>query len=143
MGDEAPFEHLVDVGQVHLKAVLVLVDGLRHLVEGFGRVQLGDCVFVELEVAERCLVDVAFGEGAAAEVEVVGWAEEEDAFTACRVSTVDREGLVEEDAYAFDKSSALYAHAAAGPEYEYPACLRESMSSGPTPQLLAVAPTVQ
>lgn len=29
------------------------------------------------------------------------------------------------DAYALDRSRALYAHAAAGPEYAYPACLQD------------------
>lgn len=69
-----PFEHLVDVGQVHLKTVLVFVDGLGHLVKRFGRVQLGDGVFIQLQVAEESLVSVAFRERAAAEIEVVGGA---------------------------------------------------------------------
>ena len=72
-------QDLVDVGSVHLKAVLVLVGALVHVLEVAGFVELGGCGGVDGEVAERCAVVGALGQGGFFEVEVVGWSEEEDA----------------------------------------------------------------
>jgi len=53
-------QDLVDVWQVHLNAVLCLVDTGRHPVELACLVELGDGVTVELQLAKRGAVGRAF-----------------------------------------------------------------------------------
>ena len=61
--------------------MLVFVGGVGHGGEFAGSVELGNGARVEGEVAEGGAVGGALGEGAVGEVEVVGGAEEEDAFS--------------------------------------------------------------
>ena len=72
---------------------------------------------VEGERAKGRGVVCVFGEGAAGEVFVMGGAKEEDSLSERRLGwwRMRRGG---EGAHVFERSRHLYAHAAAGPEYE-------------------------
>ncbi len=71
----------MDVGEVHFEGVFVFVGREGHFGEFGGLLELGDCSGVEEQVAEGGRVAGALGEGAAGEVDVVGGAEEEYAFS--------------------------------------------------------------
>jgi hypothetical protein len=82
-------EHLVDVGEVHLQAVLVFVGLQRHGLHAPFALYAHYEWHVYREIADWCRVCVAGSCGCAVEVVVVGWAEEEDALSVAVVSIQD------------------------------------------------------
>lgn len=74
---------------MHLQAVLILIHVLRHGPDAPFFPDLLDCVLVDGETAERCIVDGAVGCFGSAEVVVVRWAEEEDSFAVCWSTDVE------------------------------------------------------
>lgn len=84
---EVSGEQVVDVGEVHLEAVLCFVGVKGERGELLGEAEGGEDVGVEAERAEGGEVVGAFwsGESAVGQVQVVGGAEEEDAFAVLAV----------------------------------------------------------
>lgn len=133
---------------MHLQAVFILVDILGHPVELSGLVQICCRSRVDWKVAQWCAVVCALCQSRLLKVEVVRWAEEEDTLAVLSVSTSElaitgisqtgENNLVEaivkrrqqhQTTHALLTSQDLYAYAAAGPEYEKPACLRVCIST--------------
>jgi hypothetical protein len=73
-------QHLVDVGQVHFQAMLLLVYAPGHGLETPFLLDLFHERSVYGEVSQRCAVGVAAGGCGACEVVVMRWTEEEHAF---------------------------------------------------------------
>lgn len=70
----------MDVGEVHFETVFGLVGFERHGGELAGCVQGGDGGCVNVQGAERGCIGGAEGQGEGVEIDVVGGAEDEDAF---------------------------------------------------------------
>lgn len=85
--------------------MLVLVDGLAHLLEGFGvgGLEVGRCGCVDGEGAEGGGVVGRLGQGCGGEVVVVGRAEEEDAFAVEWLSISCCPGMVRDEKKMWQK----------------------------------------
>lgn len=75
---DRPAQHLVDVGQVHLKTVLLLIDRLGHPIVLAGVVQSRSSLLVDFQIAEGCGVVRALAQSGLGQVVVMRGAEQDD-----------------------------------------------------------------
>jgi hypothetical protein len=78
---QVPGEDLVDVWEMHLKAVFVLVCLEGHGIKLPGGVEFRNSRSIKLQVPKGRLVIFAGGKSAAREIDMVRGAEKKDAFT--------------------------------------------------------------
>lgn len=107
---------------MHFEAVLFLVCLLRHLLKLSCVSQLFHGLRADSKVANGSLVGELGGEGTIVQIDMMRWSKKEDTLAVVVVSCLCGVKSIS-PSYHFVQSTALYAHAAAGPEYEYPACL--------------------
>jgi len=78
--EQVPGQDLVDIWEVHLKAVLILIRLEGHSVELSSGMEFGNSCPIEFQVPKGCLIRFTVRESTAREVDMMRGAEKEYAF---------------------------------------------------------------